>query len=128
MLGTPPEARGWPILIRGLAHEEALGVLWCVDGALSTSHSLGKRLATDAGHILAPRTGLPLQHPCLSTILAPSATLAEALSTDVLVSGTRWTELLTRFPDTEGLYVGPDRVLHCTAGLARCFQLYCEVL
>jgi thiamine biosynthesis lipoprotein len=128
MLGAPPDERGWPILVRGLAQEEVLGVLWCAHGALSTSHSLGKRLATGASHILDPRTGLPLQHPCLSTILAPSATLAEALSTAVLVSGTGWTVLLNRFPATEGLYVGPDRVLHCTAGLARCFQPYCEVL
>ena len=37
------------------------------------------------------------------------------------------TELLTRFPETEGLYVGPDRVLHCTTGLAPCFQPYSEV-
>jgi thiamine biosynthesis lipoprotein len=128
MLGAPPDARGWPILVRGLAQEEVLGILWCAHGALSTSHSLGKRLATGASHILDPRAGVPLRHPCLSTILAPSATLAEALSTAVLVSGTGWTELLTRFPDTEGLYVGPDRVLHCTAGLAQCFQPSCEVL
>ena len=127
-LGKSPEARGWPILVRGLAQEEVLGVLWCEHGAISTSHSLGKRLVTGASHILDPRTGLPLQHPCLSTILAPSATLAEALSTAVLVSGAGWTELLTRFPETEGLYVGPDRVLHCTTGLAPCFQPYSEVL
>jgi thiamine biosynthesis lipoprotein len=128
ILGTPPDTRGWPILVRGLAQEVILGVLWCEDGALSTSHSLGKHLLTGASHILDPRTGLPLQHLCLSTILAPSATLAEALSIAVLVSGAGWTELLTRFPETEGLYVGPDRVLHCTTGLAPCFQPYSEVL
>jgi thiamine biosynthesis lipoprotein len=127
-LGVPPHARGWPILVRGLAPEAILGVLWCENRALSTSHSLGKRLATGASHILDSRTGLPLQHSCLSTILAPSATLAEALSTAVLVSGAGWTELLTRFPETEGLYVGPDRVLHCTIGLGPCFQPYSEVL
>ena len=127
-LGTPPDTRGWPILVRGLAQEAILGVLWCEDGALSTSHSLGKRLLTGASQILDSRTGLPLQHLCLSTILAPSATLAEALSTAVLVSGAGWTELLTRFPETEGLYVGPDHVLHCTTGLAPCFQPYSEML
>jgi thiamine biosynthesis lipoprotein len=89
---------------------------------------MGKRLVTGASHILDPRTGLPLQHPCLSTILAPSATLAEALSTAVLVCGTGWTDLLARFPETEGLYVGPDRVPHCTPGLTQCFQPYSEVL
>jgi thiamine biosynthesis lipoprotein len=99
-LGTPPEAQGWPILVRGLAQEEVLGVLWCQDGALSTSHSLGKRLVTGASHILDPRTGLPAG----------------------------WTDLLARFPETEGLYVGPDRVPHCTPGLTQCFQPYSEVL
>ena len=128
ILGTPPDVQGWPILIRGLAPDEILGILWCEDGALSTSHSMGKRLVTGASHILDPRTGLPLQHPCLSTILAPSATLAEALSTAVLVCGTGWTDLLARFPETEGLYVGPDRVPHCTPGLTQCFQPYSEVL
>ena len=96
--------------------------------ALSTSHSLGKLLATGASHILDPRTGLPLPQPCLSTILAPSATLAEALSTAVLVYGAGWTDLLARFPEVEGLYVGPDAVPHCTTGLAQCFQPYSEVL
>jgi FAD:protein FMN transferase len=127
-LGAPPDARGWPILVRSLAQEEVLGVLWCENCALSSSHSLGRRLATGASHILDPRTGLPLQHACLSTILATSATLAEALSTAVLVSGAAWADLLARFPETEGLYVGPDCVPHCTAGLTRCLQLYSEVL
>jgi hypothetical protein len=53
---------------------------------------------------------------------------AEALSTAVLMRGTGWTDLLARFPETEGLYVGPDRVLHCSTGLARYFQPYSEVL
>jgi len=126
-LGEPPEARGWPILVRGLEAEELLGVLWCTDCALSTSHSLGRRLATGASHILDPRTGLPVQQACLSTIVAPSATLAEALSTAALVSGAVWTDLLARFPEAEGLYVGPDGVPHCTAGLAQCFQPCSEV-
>jgi thiamine biosynthesis lipoprotein len=126
-LGAPLDARGWPIHVRGLVQEEVLGVLWCENQALSTSHSLGKRLATGASHILDPHTGLPLQHPCLSTILAPSATLAEALSTAVLVYGARWTDLLARFPEVEGLYVGPDGMPHCTAGLVQYFQSYSGV-
>jgi thiamine biosynthesis lipoprotein len=27
-LGAPPDAQGWPILVRGLVQEEVLGVLW----------------------------------------------------------------------------------------------------
>jgi thiamine biosynthesis lipoprotein len=121
-LGEPPDEQEWPILVRGLAAEEVLGVLWLKDRALSTSHSLRRGLGAGANHILDPCTGLPVQRSCLSTIVAPSATLAEALSTAVIVSGTAWTALLARFPAAEGLYVGPDRVLHCTAGLAQWFQ------
>jgi thiamine biosynthesis lipoprotein len=126
-LGEPLDAQGWPILVRGLAAGEVLGVLWVKDSALSTSHSLGRRLATGASHIVDPRTGLSIPRPGLSTILAPSATLAETLSTAVVVSGVAWPALLTRFPEVEGLYVGADRVLHCTAGLARDFQPCSEV-
>jgi hypothetical protein len=43
------------------------------------------------------------------------------------VSGAGWTDLLARFPEVEGLYVGPDGVPHCTAGLTQCFQPYSEV-
>jgi thiamine biosynthesis lipoprotein len=125
-LGKPPEARGWPILVRGLAEEEVLGVLWVKDGALSTSHSMGRHLPTGTSHIVDPRTGLSLQCPGLSTILAPSATLAEALSTAILVSGAAWPALLAHFPEAEGLYVGPDRVLHCTAGLVQSFEACSE--
>lgn len=127
ILGAPPDMPGWPIWVRGLATEDVMGVLWCADCAISTSHSLGQRLVTGASHILDPRIGQSLQHPCLSTIVAPSATLAEALSTAALVSGAAWPEILARFPEAEGLYAGPDGVLYCTAGLVQCFQPYSEV-
>jgi thiamine biosynthesis lipoprotein len=126
--GEPPHKQGWPILVRGLTEGEILGALWVKDCALSTSHSLGRRLATGAGHILDPRTGVSVQYPCLSTVLAPSATLAEALSTAVLVSGTAWPDLLGHFPAAEGLYVGPHGVPYGTAGLVQCFQPCSEVL
>jgi thiamine biosynthesis lipoprotein len=126
-LGQPPEEQGWPILVRGLAAEEVLGVLWVRDCALSTSHSLGRNPASGAPHILEPCTGLAVQRPCLCTILAPSAALAEALSTAAIVSGTAWATLLARFPAAEGLYAGPDGVLHCTTGLAQWFQPCAEV-
>lgn len=127
LLGEPPDARGWPILVRGLEAEEIVGVLWCENLALSTSHSLGQRLATGASHILDPRTGLSIPYRCLSTILAPHAMLAEALSTAALVRGAAWTDLLARFPEAEGLYIGPDGVPHGTAGIVQCFQPCAEV-
>lgn len=127
LLGEPPETQAWPIVVRGLHAEDVLGVLSVKAGALSTSHSFGRRRANGASHILHPHTGLPLARPCLSTIVAPSATLAEALSTAVLVAGAAWRDLLANFPAAAGLYVGPDRVPQCSAGLTLCFQPYAEV-
>jgi thiamine biosynthesis lipoprotein ApbE len=126
-LGEPQATQAWPILVRGLAVEQVLGVLWIKNRALSTSHSFRGCRTTSVSHILDPHTGLPLSHPCLSTIVSPSAILAEALSTAVLVAGGAWRDLLARFTDTEGLYVGPDGVLHDTTGLVASFQPYAEV-
>jgi len=127
-LGEAPEAQAWPILVRGLDAEEVLGVLWMQDCALSTSHSFGRCSPAGASHIWDPLTGLPVAQPCLSTIVAPRASLAEALSTATLVRGTTWGDMLERFPEVEGLYMGRDRILHCTVGLCQRFQPYAEVL
>lgn len=128
MLGTPPDAQAWPIFVRALDPDAMLGVLSVKDCAISTSHSFGRGLAATDRHILDPHRGSPIQQPCMSTIIAPDATLAEALSTAVLVSGAAWRDLLARFPETEGLYVGSDGVPHYTAGLAQCFQPCTEVV
>ena len=44
---------------------------------------------TVLGHIVDPRTGKPLRRHAQVTVLAPSATVAEALSTALLVLGPR---------------------------------------
>jgi thiamine biosynthesis lipoprotein ApbE len=64
--------------------------------------------------------------PALSTILAPSATLAEALSTATLVHGPAWRTLVDRFPGVEGLYVGPDGIPQYSQGLGERLQLCAE--
>jgi thiamine biosynthesis lipoprotein ApbE len=124
LLGTPPHGTRWPIVIRGLAEGDLIGLLWVKQGALSTSSSLrGER---HTGHILDPQSDLLIDEPRLSTILAPSATLAEALSTAAVVRGAAWRALLAAFPEVEGLYVGPDRIPGVTDGLLEQFQAVAE--
>jgi len=123
VMGDSPEETAWPILVRGFG-EEFIGLLWVKDSALSTSQTLGRPLQTGEryGHILDPRTGAPLDRPVLSTILAASATAAEALSTAaVLMDDEGWFDLMARFPDAEGLYLGPRHLLQITAELECCF-------
>jgi len=89
-IGRPPRGR-WRVALRhpdgGFAGEFALD-----DRACSTSATLGQtvRLGTAVlGHIVDPRTGKTLRRRAQVTVLASSATVAEAASTALLVLGPR---------------------------------------
>jgi thiamine biosynthesis lipoprotein len=83
--------QGWPVgLGNPLFTEKRLGTLMLCDQAMATSGSNiqffrheGKRY----GHILDPRTGWPVDGMLSVTVLAPSAALADALSTAFFVMG-----------------------------------------
>ena len=88
-LGAPPGAPGWQLLVRGVG-EGFLGVVTLHDQALSVSGSFGQSTrigGTDYGHVLDPRSGIPLTRPRQAVVVAPNATLAEALSKALLVGG-----------------------------------------
>ncbi|MFQ5684702.1 MAG: FAD:protein FMN transferase [Candidatus Binatia bacterium] len=124
-LGDAPDAMAWPTLVQGFDEEDFIGVLYVKDSGLSTSQSLGRSpgIGGPTGHILDPRTGIPLDRPVLSTTLAASATTAEAISTAaVLMDDEGWFDLMARFPNAKGLYLGPRRVLHLTPNLKHCFS------
>ncbi len=130
-LGDAADAMGWPILVQGFDEEDFIGVLWAKDFGLSSSQTLSRSPENGSrrGHILDPRTGIPRHRAALSTIVAESATAAEAISTAaVLMDDEGWFDLMARFPDTKGLYLGPKRVLHLTANLKYCFSPLTEKL
>lgn len=116
--------RGWPVGIGNpLFTEKRLGTLLLCDQAMATSGSNiqffrheGKRY----GHILDPRTGWPIDGMLSVTVLAPSAAVADALSTAFFVMGVEkarqccknWPEvgaILLPFPD-KGNKVQPTLV------------------
>jgi thiamine biosynthesis lipoprotein len=83
--------RGWPVGIRNpLLPHERLATILLRDQSLSTSGSNvqyfryeGKRY----GHILDPRTGWPCDELLSVTVIAPTAAVADALSTAFFVGG-----------------------------------------
>ena len=86
-----PGRRGWPV---GLRHPlfpgRRLATIALEDRALGTSGSAtqffvdrGRRL----GHILDPRTGRPAEGVLSATVIAPTAAVADALSTAAYVLG-----------------------------------------
>jgi thiamine biosynthesis lipoprotein len=106
--------RGWPV---GIAHplrpERRLGQVWLQDGGLGTSgsgvqyfHVRGRRL----GHILDPRTGWPVEGVLSTTVLAPTAREADALSTAFFILGPEGTaDFCRQRPELAALVVcSPD--------------------
>ena len=110
-LTPPPDAPvGWTI---GVAHplrpKRRLAELWLRDRALATSGSTwqffrsgGKRYS----HIIDPRTGMPTTGVLSTTVLAPSAREADALSTAFFVAGPdKAREFCERRSDLAALFV-----------------------
>jgi thiamine biosynthesis lipoprotein len=110
-LGAPPGAAGWRLLARG-PDESALGVLTLVDQALSISGSLGQWSLIGGrrfGHVLDPRSGVALERRRQALVVAPDATLAEALSKGLLILGeSEGIALVAAQPGCEGMLVDAD--------------------
>ncbi|MFO1019771.1 MAG: FAD:protein FMN transferase [Planctomycetales bacterium] len=82
---------GWPVGIRNpLAPDKLMATLLLRDHGMGTSGSGTKFFRVGGerfGHILDPRTGWPVEGMLSVTVLAPTAALADALSTAFFVLG-----------------------------------------
>jgi thiamine biosynthesis lipoprotein len=118
-LGTPVEGPAWRLLVRGPG-EGFLGVIQLRDRALSVSGSLGQWVEIGGrryGHVLDPRTGQPLTRRRQALVVAPEATLAEALSKALLILGEReGVALVEAQPGCEGLLVDASGARWMTRG------------
>ncbi|NIR00561.1 MAG: FAD:protein FMN transferase [Gemmatimonadales bacterium] len=90
-IGAPPDARGWPITVPSPHHPaRALSSIQLRDQALSTSGSDRQYFELDGrrySHIIDPRTGMPVTGMVQVTVIAPTATDSDALSTALFVLG-----------------------------------------
>jgi thiamine biosynthesis lipoprotein len=87
-LGAPPGKVGWEVAVRDLDPERALGTLTLRDQAVSVSAVFGHQHrvgAKQVGHIVDPRSGLPLTRDGLAVVVARSAAAAEAFSKALLI-------------------------------------------
>ena len=107
--GTRTSDQAWRV---GITHPrqtgEALGVLSLSGQAAATSgdyqHSFRQDFASH--HIIDPRQGVSPAELARVTVLAPTATLADALSTAVMVLGAQaGIQLIDQLPDTAALVV-----------------------
>ena len=94
-LGAPPgQPLGWNLSLRSTsAPRDAAATITLRDQALSTSGSYEKYFDEGGrryGHIIDPRTGQPSEGVAAVSVIAASATDAEAWSTAFFVNGAEW--------------------------------------
>jgi FAD:protein FMN transferase len=127
-LDSPPGQFGgrWPVALRNpFDPETALGVVWLRNRALGTSGAAFQRFEANGkayGHILDPRTGAPADGPASVSVLAPTAALADALSTAFYLLGPAGAaEYIETHPGVGAIFVlegsEPDRPRVITLGL-----------
>lgn len=115
-LGKPPSGDAWEFVIRDPRDRTApIETVRLRDAALSTSGIYDQFVEVDGvryGHLLDPRTGRPPQGPLSVSVIAPTATDADALSTAFFVMGAgRAAEFCAERPDIAAVILeeqGPD--------------------
>lgn len=84
---APPDSKGWNIAVR--SGKDPSGRLVLKHAAVSTSGDLHQSIEVDGvrySHIIDPTTGLGLTRHVAATIIAPTATLSDALATACCVA------------------------------------------
>jgi thiamine biosynthesis lipoprotein len=112
--GQPNPGRQWKIGVRDPFHrDQTVGAITLPSGwSLATSGNYERTVEIDGkryAHIVDPRTGLPVEGMAGVTVLCPTATAADALSTALFVVGMDGiAALLARLPECEVIVI-PDR-------------------
>lgn len=127
-LGGAPGRKDWRVGIKDPLDKERIFATVRVSGAaVATSGSYEKFVTVDGrryGHIMNPATGRPAEGLLSATAIAPTATLADGLSTALFVLGRQdgLAMLAGRHPDVQAVLVVPGEepgtgVVAVTAGL-----------
>ena len=85
-LGTPPGQTGWRVSLGRMPGDPILDLR---DQGFSVAGALSIRAGSRRGHTINPRTGRALRADRRVAVVGPSARLADAWSTAVLVTGRR---------------------------------------
>jgi thiamine biosynthesis lipoprotein len=106
-ISNPPTGKqGWEIEITsGTSETDSLEHLIISNTGIATSGATYRYLEHKGGkysHIVNPRTGIGLLHHVRTTVIAPTGTLADALSTAVSIAGIRKSKkMIKKFPEVK---------------------------
>jgi FAD:protein FMN transferase len=109
-IGAPPDQKGWPVRLG--ASVSGKTALLLRDSSISTSQQKFVPLAFEPGvfaEILDPQTGGPAESRITVSVVAPSATLSDALSTTLLILPQReGAKLLEQFGGVSAIWISPS--------------------
>ncbi|MFN8006702.1 MAG: FAD:protein FMN transferase [Terriglobia bacterium] len=118
-LGKTEQGSSWDIAVRDPQHpgQTALSLKLSnmAIGSSAAYEKQGRIAGRTVGHIIDPRSGLPAPTEIAVTVVAPSAALADALSTALIVLPVdRGMKVLKQFPGAEAVvfYRTPDGKWH----------------
>ena len=113
---------GWVIGIRNPRSDnpnETIGVIRVDSGAIATSGDYENFFELDGvryHHLIDPATGMPAREAISATVLAPTATQADAWATALFVLGEEGIALLEGLEGLEGLIALEDETILTTKG------------
>jgi thiamine biosynthesis lipoprotein ApbE len=115
VLGFAPGAKPWTIGIDHPRTQKLMGRIKLWRGAVATSGDNDRFFEMNGvryAHIIDPRSGRPVQNIAAMTVIAPTATAADALSTSAFVLGPeKGLALLRSYPGAGGVAVTPRAVV-----------------
>jgi thiamine biosynthesis lipoprotein len=117
-LGSPPGKDRWEIAVRGL-HEASMGILSLKNQALSTSGSMGRYWTiggTRYGHLINPKNGFPINEERFATVVAATATEAEALTKPLILLDKKGVGVIKDFPQADFLLISQNGDLSFSDG------------
>lgn len=116
-IGAPPERSGWLVHLRDPSRHIDPQVTLS-ENSLSTSEQSppGVLQNSAAGHIIDPDSGIPSQPGFAVSVIAPSATASDALSTTLLLTGAaRGKGIVQRTPGSAAVWITPSGELQMSS-------------
>ncbi len=128
LIGSNPDGDPWRIGgTHPREHGEIIAVISASGGSVVTSGDYQRSFEEDGikyHHILDPDTGLPARKLASVTIIAETATEADALSTAVFVLGPdKGLDLIEKLPTAEGILITPEIEILVSSGLEGLVEL-----
>jgi len=108
-MGSPPGQTVWLVHLRDPSHKVDPYVMLNNESVSTSEQSAPSLLGRDsAGHIIDPATGRPLETDFAVSVIAPTGTLSDGLSTTLLLLGPiQGKSLVSRTHDVSAIWLSP---------------------